>query len=164
MYEKVKTYVSPEDTALIQQVINRYKQIPVDTLPHCLVHGDFTKANVLKDGDGQIFILDFSVANWYPRIQELAVAAANLLNDPNNPEPLTDTCETVLNHYTTYGEITESERDHLYNFALAGLAMEFLGAHQEKYLNHNDLEETEFWLNLGRDGLMRELDKVESVQ
>ncbi len=43
----------------------------------------FVEGNTIKGDDGKIYIIDFSVANWYPRIQELAVMAANLLHEKN---------------------------------------------------------------------------------
>jgi len=42
-------------------------------------------------------------------------------------------------------------------YSLAGMTMELMGAYQEKYLNGNNSEETDFWLDLGREGLRREL-------
>lgn len=156
MFEKVKGFIQPEDLALVEQVMTRYSEIPVDALPHCFVHGDFTKANVLKGDDGKIYVLDFSVANWYPRIQEIAVIVANLLYDEDNPSTLHDRIDSVLSEYDKMKPLTAEERQYLYPYALAGVAMEFLGAHQEKYINGNDTEETDFWLNLGRDGLKKE--------
>lgn len=156
MFDKVKAYIKPEDIALVQQAMARYTTIPVNDLPHCFVHGDFTKANVLKGDNGTIYILDFSVANWYPRIQELAVITANLLHDSDNPMSLRDKSELASEEYNRLTPLTTEEQHYLYDYALAGVAMEFLGAHQEKYINGNDTEETEYWLNLGREGLKRE--------
>jgi Ser/Thr protein kinase RdoA (MazF antagonist) len=157
MFDKVKQYIKPEDIALVQQAMDRYTTIPVDDLPHCLVHGDFTKANVSKGDNDTVYILDFSVANWYPRIQELAVIAANLLHDPDNPMSLRDKSKIIGEEYNELNPLTVEEHLFLYDYALAGVAMEFMGAHQEKYINGNDTEETEFWLNLGRTGLQKEL-------
>lgn len=39
------------------------------------------------------------------------------------------------------------------DYTLAGVTMEFMGAHQEKYINGIDTAETRYWLKLGRDGL-----------
>lgn len=156
MSDKVKEYIKPEDIALVQQAMARYTAIPVNDLPHCFVHGDFTKANVLKGDNGTIYILDFSVANWYPRIQELAVIIANLLHDPDNPMSLRDKSAMVSDEYSKLNSLTAAEQRYLYDYALAGVAMEFMGAHQEKYINGNDTEETEYWLNLGREGLKKE--------
>jgi Ser/Thr protein kinase RdoA (MazF antagonist) len=157
MFDRVKKFIKPEDVSLVKKAMTQHDEIQVDRLPHCFVHGDFTKANVLKGDDGKIYILDFSVANWYPRIQELAVIAANLLHDVNHPISLRDKCEVVADKYSKLNLLTPEERNHLYAYSLAGVAMEFMGAHQEKYLNSNDTEETEYWLNLGREGLKREL-------
>lgn len=157
MFDRVKEFIKPEDVPLVEQAITQYDEIQVDSLPHCFVHGDFTKANVLKGDDGKVYILDFSVANWYPRIQELAVITANLLHDVNNPISLRDKCGVVADEYSKLNQLTPEERNHLYSYTLAGVAMEFMGSHQEKYINGNDTEETEYWLNLGREGLKKEL-------
>lgn len=156
MFEKVKKYVHPDDLKMVKQVITQYSEIPADDLPHCFVHGDFTKANIILGEDGKIYILDFSVANWYPRIQELSVIVANLLYDKDYPLTLQERIDLVLNEYSRLNPLTEDERMYIYPYALAGVAMEFLGAHQEKYINGNDTEETDFWMNLGRNGLKKE--------
>lgn len=153
MFEKVKQYIEPDDLALVEQAMAQYEAIPVDELPHAFVHGDFTKTNVIRGKDGEVYIIDFSVANWYPRIQELAVIAANLLYDKNNDTSLKHRCELVTDEYSQFAPLTEAERRHLPAYALAGTAMEFMGSHQEKYINGNDTEETNYWLTLGREGL-----------
>lgn len=153
MFERVRQFINADDLKLVEQVMARYDDIPVDTLPYCFVHGDFTKANVLKGNDGKIYILDFSVANWYPRIQELAVIAANLMHDDNDSTSLRDKCYSVSNQYSKLNPLTAEERKYLFPYALVGVAMEFMGSHQEKYINGNDTEETEYWFKLGRDGI-----------
>lgn len=157
MFDKVRQFVEPDDLKLVEQAMARYEAIPLDDLPHCFVHGDFTKTNVLKGSDGKIYILDFSVANWYPRIQELSVIAANLLHDSNDSTSLEDRCNQVADEYSQFNQLTDLERLYLPAYALAGIAMEFMGAHQEKYVNGNDTDETDYWLNLGRNGLRKAL-------
>lgn len=163
MFEKVKRFLQPDDLNMIERVIAQYSEIPLDALPHCFVHGDFTKANVLKGDDGKIYILDFSVSNWYPRIQEISVIVANLLYDKDNPSTLHERIGLVLNEYGRLKPFTEEERKYIYPYALAGIAMEFLGAHQEKYINGYDTEETDFWMNLGRNGLKKEFATKEKI-
>ena len=157
MFDKVRQFVEPDDLKLVEQATARYEAIPVDDLPHCFVHGDFTKTNILKGSDGKIYILDFSVANWYPRIQELSVIAANLLHDNDDDSSLEDRCSQVADEYSQFNTLTDEERQHLPAYALAGIAMEFMGAHQEKHINGNDTDETDYWLNLGREGLRKAL-------
>jgi len=163
MFEKVKQFIQPDDLKLVEQAMARFAEIPVEDLPHCFVHGDFTKANVLKDKEGKIYILDFSVANWYPRIQELAVITANLLHEETDSVSLRDKAELVANQYDKLNPLTAEEKQYLYPYAVAGVAMEFMGAHQEKYINGNDTEETDYWLNLGRNELRKEFAAKEKL-
>lgn len=156
MFEKVKKFIQLDDLKLVEQAMAQYAEIPVENLPHCFVHGDFTKANVMKGNDGKIYILDFSVSNWYPRIQELAVIAANLLHEENDSLSLRDKVKLVSDEYDKLNPLTVEEKQYLYAYALAAVAMEFMGAHQEKFIKGNDTEETEYWLNLGRNGLKKE--------
>ena len=154
MLEKVRKFAALEDLRLAEQAVLRYEAISVATLPHAFVHGDFTKANVMKGDDGEIYVFDFSVANWYPRVQELAVIVANLLHDKTSTRSLQETCDLVASEY---GSLTDIERQYLPTYALAGVAMEFLGAHQEKYINGIDTEENNYWMSLGREGLRKVL-------
>jgi Ser/Thr protein kinase RdoA (MazF antagonist) len=156
MFDKVKKFVNQDDAELVEHVISKFAEVSENGLPKCFVHGDFTKANVLIGDDGKIYILDFSVSNWYPRIQELAVVCANLLYDNNNPVSLNNRVEFVLSEYDKLSPLSEEEKNNLYVYSLAGVAMEFIGAHLEKFIKGNDSEETEYWLNLGRNGLKRE--------
>lgn len=156
MFDKVRQFIEPDDLRLVEEVMRRYKEIPIDELPHAFVHGDIIKTNTIKGDDGKLYVIDFSVANWYPRIQELAVIAANLLHKDHGLS-LTERCEQVADEYDQLNPLTTEERRHLHAYALAGVAMEFMGSHQEKHVNGNDGEENAYWLNLGREGLRREL-------
>ena len=157
MFKRTKQFIQPEDIKLIEQAMTQYAEIPVDDLPNCFVHGDFTKANIMKGKDGKIYVLDFSVANWYPRIQEIAVIAANLLHEESSSQTLRNRTEQVSEMYDKLNPLTPDEKKYLYAYALAGVAMEFMGSHQEKFIKGNATEETEYWLNLGRSGLRKEL-------
>jgi len=157
MFEKVKGYLSPEDLQMVEIVLKNFSKIPTWSLPHCFVHGDFTKANIIKGHDGKIYVLDFSVSNRYPRIQELAVISANLMNNPKGNTNLRETIKKVVEKYEKYQKLTKGEKTFIYIYSLAGMTMELMGAYQEKYLNGNNSEETDFWLDLGREGLRREL-------
>jgi len=157
MFGRVREFIQPGDLKLVEHVMSRYVKIPVNSLPHCFVHGDFTKANVVKGDDNNIYILDFSVSNWYPRIQELSVIAANLLHDENDSRSLHDKSGIVANEYSRFNPLTSEEQKHLYTYTLAGVAMEFMGSHQERYINGNDTSETEYWFNLGREELRKAL-------
>lgn len=158
MYGKVKQYIGAEDMRLVEKVIDEYLTLPVESLPHCFVHGDLTKANVLSGDDGRIYVLDFSVANWYPRIQELAIIIANLLHNNSDKRPLVQICEEVAKEYSGLNGLNNVEMQCLPTYTAAGIAMEFLGSHQEKHINGNDTKETDYWMELGRSGLRRAVE------
>lgn len=157
MLGRVRQFIQPDDLKLIEQVLVQYDAIPIKSLPHTFVHGDITKANVLKGDDGKIYILDFSVSNWYPKIQEFAIIIANLLYDKNNPVHLHEQCKFIADQYSKINPLTLKEKQFLFPYSLAGITMEFMGSHQEKYINGNDTGETEYWFNLGRNSLKKAL-------
>ncbi len=157
MFEKVKQFINPASMALVEEATRRYDAIPVDELPHCFVHGDIQKANTIKDDDGNIYIIDFSVANWYPRIQELAVISASLLDDPNNQIPLHKRTQLVADKYNHHSQLTPEERKYLYDYSLADFLAKLMGSHQERYLNGSNSPENDYWFNFGLEGLKREL-------
>jgi Ser/Thr protein kinase RdoA (MazF antagonist) len=160
MLGRVEKFILPDDRKLVRRAVAIFDEVPMEKLPACFVHGDFTKANVLKGNDGKIYMLDFSVANWSPRIQELAVISANLLYDKSGSATLKDATEIVALEYGRLKELSAVEKRYLYPYALAGVAMEFMGAHQEKHLYGSDTPETDYWMNLGRNGLKKELSGI----
>jgi Ser/Thr protein kinase RdoA (MazF antagonist) len=157
LYELVEEFIPPEDRPLIDLALARYEEITVEQLPHAFVHGDFTKLNLMTDQRGDVYVLDFSVSNWYPRIQEQAVIAANLLDSNKYPTSLTERCQRIGDAYSRFTPLTDLERRCLYPYALAGVGMEYLGSLKERHISGNDSAETAQWFQLGRDGLRTEL-------
>lgn len=156
-YERVKAHLATKDVDLAESIIKEFhSKINIEKLPSCLVHGDIIKTNVIKrTSDEEMFIIDFSVANWYPRIQELAVIVANLLNAGQKEErTLNEKIDLVVQLYKGEGgDLTEAEEKALPIYIKAALLMEFLGAHQEKFLKDDDRSETTYWLENSRQGL-----------
>lgn len=111
MFDRVRQFIEPDDIKLVEEAMKRYLEIPLGILPKCFVHGDFTKSNIIKSADGKIYILDFSVANWYPRIQELAVINANLLHDVKEPRSLKQRSEIIASEYSQFAPLTEDEKN-----------------------------------------------------
>lgn len=158
MRQLVDEFLSPEDKRLVDEVERRYRRIPIDVLPHCFVHGDIIKTNVVKGYDGRVHIIDFSVSNWYPRVQELAVICSSLLHNYRAYTSLQDRIGTATKHYLEAGgELTDAEQRIIMDYSLVAVAMELLGSHREKYLNNDCSSENERWLTLGRTTLQNEL-------
>ncbi len=152
--------VFPEkDKALIDPLSNKFSKLDVKSLPTAFVHGDIIRTNVMRDENGELYILDFSVANNYPRIQELAVLLCNLLYDGKNPGDFMDYYELSLDEYKKRNELTKLEVESLPLYLKAAHAMHIIGAGKEKYKENNKSEENEYWLSQGRKGL-RDMNRL----
>jgi Ser/Thr protein kinase RdoA (MazF antagonist) len=111
-----------------------------------------TKGNLIRSPAGPIAVLDFSVASRFPRIQELAVVAANLLHGDEAP-PLLGRVQLVADLYSEYAPLSGAERRALVPYTVAAAAMELLGAVYERHSRGNDSSETDYVMELGRAGL-----------
>jgi len=98
-YAKKKHYLDEEDKKLIKPLAQTFSLLRIADLPHCFVHGDILKTNVLRDRSGNLFVVDFSVANTQPRIQELAVLLCNVLFDEDDPASFKDYYDLTLSEY-----------------------------------------------------------------
>lgn len=157
MFAKVRGFLGAEDLLLVEEVMAQFEKISFAELPRCFVHGDFTKANVMKGDNGKIYILDFSVANWYPRIQEIAVVSANLLYSKNGDQSLQKRVDSCSRLYQRWNPLTRLEKSSLFVYTLAAVAMEFMGSHAERYVKANMSPEVDYWMDLGRMQLRNEV-------
>lgn len=146
-------YLSKEDSDLLFPLLNEFKDMKINELPHALVHGDVISTNAILDDSGKIFLIDFSVANYYPRIQELAILACNLLFDENSKENSDTNLKLALESYQQETKLTNRELEVLPTYIKLAHAMHVLCANYEKVIENNDSDENEYWLNLGRNGL-----------
>jgi Ser/Thr protein kinase RdoA (MazF antagonist) len=158
MFDQVHEHLDEPGTKLAQEAMRRYDTILVDKLPTAFVHGDIIQTNTILGNDSKIYLIDFACANIYPRIQELAVMAANLLHD--GKISLQERIDKVRDAYLQAGgkKLTEEEEAHLYNYAVAGAAMEFLGGYYERFISKDESDEVEHWIRVGREGLEEALN------
>jgi Ser/Thr protein kinase RdoA (MazF antagonist) len=137
---------------VVVRAVEEISHIDRNALPQVLIHADLTKGNILIGPDGEPTVLDFAVANRFPRVQELAVIAANLTH--GSPEPLPARIETIATMYSAGAPVplTDAEHDALRAFGRAAAAMELLGALSE-WQAGNRSAETEYLISLGTAGL-----------
>lgn len=152
-YGKKKQYIAPEDRKLVQGAVEKFSTLRVDALPHCLVHGDLITPNIIKDHAGTLHIIDFSVANYYPRIQELAVLLCNVFFDESRSDNFMEAYRFVLSEYQKHIPLTPEEISAMPIYTNASFAMHIIGASYEKFAQANTSIENEYWLELGRIGL-----------
>jgi Ser/Thr protein kinase RdoA (MazF antagonist) len=137
--------------------LEEFKSLDVKELPHCFVHGDMIATNVMKDKQGQLWIIDFAVSNYYPRIQEIAVLACNLLFDPVNKSKTKNNLEIALEEYQRGIKLTDKELAALPTYIKLAHAMHILGGSHGNATGLSTPEENEHWIQEGREGLLQRL-------
>ena len=152
-FNKAKHYLSKEDLVMVKPLVEEFLKIDLKQLPHYFVHGDIIKTNVIRSTNGQLYILDFSVANYYPRIQELAVLFCDLFFNEKDPSDFKNCYETGLSEYQKNLKLTDKEISLIPLYTKAAHAMHILCPSYEREVNNNYLSENNYWLELGRAGL-----------
>ncbi len=159
MFERTREYLSDEGRRLVETAFERYNNIPLDMLPKAFVHGDLIKTNILVDTKDDVYVIDFSVANTYPRIQEIAVMAANLMFDEKHgiTAPLRERVDKLVAMYEAAGgDLTDIEKQYVFDYALPGCAMEYMGSVNERIAT-GETDEIMYWEKLGFEGLKEAL-------
>jgi len=154
-YKKKGRYMSKSDADLVKPLVEEFKSLNLNELSHCFVHGDIIATNVMKDKQGQLWIIDFAVSNYYPRIQELAVLACNLLFNPKSESESKNNLDIVLKEYQKKIKLTEQELAVLPTYIKLAHAMHILGGSHGKATGIGTKKENEYWLQQGRAGLNR---------
>ena len=152
-FEKLKPHLTDEDLQYIQPLADAFKKLDIQKLPHCFVHGDLIKTNIMKDNNDQLWVFDFSVGNRYPRIQEFAVLACNFLFDEHSKEASEENLRLALEEYQKTIKLTSEELQTLPLYIKAAHAMHVIGATKDKVEHNNLSDENMYWLEQGRLGL-----------
>lgn len=152
-YSEKGKYLGKEDQQQIQPMLEVFHSLETDKLPHCFVHGDITKTNIIKNKTGEVFIIDFAVANWYPRIQELAVLLCDLFYNPTRSNNFLKIYNLVIDEYQKHIKLNPKEINSLPNYIKLAHVMHILLANYEKVVNKNNSEENNYFLDIGRKGL-----------
>lgn len=144
---------------LNEQYYNRFKElsdklqnIDLSKLPHSFVHGDIISSNVIKDEDNKLWIIDFAVSNYLPRIIDLVVTGDNLCLDPNSRENTIKNFKLIISEYEKYNKLTDYEKETIPLFYDIGNAMGILQINALKQDGEHS-EEDEYWLKVSKQGL-----------
>ncbi len=150
-YKKKKGYLPLEYQEKFNRLVADFNSIDLDRLPKAFVHGDIINTNVLKDSNGKIWIIDFAVSNYLPRIIDLAVIACNLCLDKDSIENTCSNIKLLLEEYDKYNKLTKQERSVFKTFFRLANAMHIL---QTTYLDkvEGESEENKYWQTEGITG------------
>ena len=90
------------------------------------------------------------MANYYPRIQELAVLLCNLLFDEDDLDSFPSYYKLALSEYQKTLPLSLKELETLPLFLKIAHAMHIIPAIRDRELNENTSEENMYWLDLGK--------------
>ncbi len=149
---QVGDLLGARERRLVGDAISAMAAVSFWSLPVRLVHADLTAGNVLLGPGGEVTVLDFALANRWPRVQELAVIAASLLHGSGGTLPVR--LDGVARLYSAgAGPLTPEEEAALPAFGRAAAAMELLGG-LNQWRQGNRGPETDSLINLGTVGLL----------
>ena len=151
-YEEIRGKLKKSDQNLIDPVAKEFEALDLDKLPKAFVHGDIIDTNTIRDKEGKLWILDFSVSNYYPRIQEITILACDLLLDFSHPEKYKRNLQVALEEYQKEVQLTDKELEVLPLYIKVSHAMHILGS-SKSIIKDGDSKESQDWLEKGRKGL-----------
>ena len=147
-YKQKREYLSDRYKEEFDRLLVELKNINFEKLTKGFVHGDIISTNVMLDNNSKIWIIDFAVSNYLPRIIDLAVIACNMCLDENSKEKTYENIALLISEYNKYNQLTEYELKVFETFYKVANAMHIL---QPQYIIEmdGDSEENQYWLNEG---------------
>ena len=151
-YKDKKNYLDKKYIDIFNKLTNRLKKVDFNKLVYSFVHGDIISSNVMKDKNNKLWIIDFAVSNYLPRIVDLAVTSCNLCLNPTSKAKTIESTKMILEEYQKYIKLNEYE---LETFPLFYDLANAMGILQISYLNSigEASDEDKFWLEESEKGL-----------
>lgn len=149
---EVGDLLDAEQRRLVNACLDALAGVGWRELPEAFIHADLTAGNLLVGPDGEVTVLDFALANRWPRLQELAVIAASLMHGA--PGSLRERMDNVAARYSQLAAVPLSPRElaALDAFGRAAAAMELLGG-LNQWRQGNRGPETDSLIVIGTTGL-----------
>lgn len=155
-YTKNRHRIDEADRSKIDIILGEFESFDIQALPTCFVHGDIRTTNVMRHSDARLHVIDFSVANIYPRIMELAVLFSDVLFEPESKTTFEETYRWALDIYADAGvNLGPNELRGLPLFVKMAHAANVIGASSVEATQYISKAENEHWLKLGKQGLHR---------
>lgn len=119
------------------------------------IHADIIKSNLILDTNNKIWVIDFSVLNYLPRIIELAVAMFGICLTNDGVTTISN-INTLISEYNKYNKLEDYE---ISNLPMAFNCISAMNILQTSFIKNTDetFEENEHWLSEGRKGLELQL-------
>lgn len=96
---------------MIEPIYNKFKKLEYDKLLKSFVHGDMMSTNLLLDKNDKIWVIDFSVANYTARLNEIIVICDDVALIPDKKTESEKRIKTVFSQWCNEVGATQLERD-----------------------------------------------------
>ncbi len=110
---------------------------------------------IIKDKNGKIWFIDFSVSNIYPRILEIVIINTHLVMDYSNFEKTEFNKKLIVQEYEKFFDLTPFEKDNIKNLELIAYSIEYLNSVYELRKEKNDSAENKFYIKSSIRGLLQ---------
>ncbi|MFA6269210.1 MAG: phosphotransferase [archaeon] len=151
-FKKKRKFLPKRDLELIEPIVEEFCALKTNKLPRAFVHGDLIKTNIIKDEGGKLWLIDFSVSNYSPRINELAILCCNSFFVPTSKAKTKKNIVIALSEYQKIVSLTKRELTALPVLIKVAYSIYVLMPLFAKHKG-NKTKENEYWLKQGRAGL-----------
>ena len=160
-YKKKIEKIDAKDKLLVSKVYEQMSKVDFSKFKMSYTHADIIKSNLILDDEGKIWVIDFSVLNYLPRVIELAVVMFGVCLT-NDREVSINNMNILINEYNKYNKLDSYEINNLPIIFNCISAMNIL---QTSYIKATDetFEENEHWLSEGRKGVALNLS-IEDIK
>ena len=103
-------YLDSKYLSYFEQLVESYGKIDILKLPHSFIHGDIITSNIIKDENDKLWLIDFGVSNYLPRIIDLVVSACDLCLELEDMPKTALNIKMLIEEYEKYSKLTEYEK------------------------------------------------------
>lgn len=137
---------------MLQPIYDEFKQFEYEKLPKAFVHGDMMSTNLLLDANDTIWVIDFSVANYTARLNEIVVICTDVALVPNNKLESEKRIKNAFEQWCKNVEAMQFEKEAFTLLFKVANAINILNSIYEM-TTENKSEETKMHLQAGLFGL-----------
>lgn len=154
-YSKKSRFLTKEEKKLLDPVALKMKKVNLTKCVKATLHKDIQRSNVLVNKKGDIRIIDFSVMDYGPIILELAIFIALFVINPwkDTPNIAKEKYDLVINEYQKYRKLKPYELSIIPTLVLTTYGANTLPARYEYEVKGNKTEETQYWIDIGVNGI-----------
>ncbi len=109
-FEDKAKYLDNKLLPKFEELKKKYDKIDFKELPHAFIHGDIISSNIIKDQNNKLYLIDFGVSNYLPRIIDLVVSACDLCLELESREETVLNIKMLIEEYEKYSKLTDYEK------------------------------------------------------